>query len=295
MKWLKHSATWLSAAALVAGTLSCSTIDGPADDTLSLTDEPQLGKFVWHDLITDDVAAARRFYAGLMGWEFETAQRPNGGPYTLIKSGGHYIGGILEVPDPGDGGDYSRWLGYLSVTDVDAAVVATRRAGGAVIATPRDLGNIARAAAVSDPQGAVVGLIRSRVGDSLDDFGARPGRVVWNELLAADSESAGAFYASLTGLDAVTQARRGGKYTILKQGALDRAGVMPRPSEEIEPLWLTYFAVTDPAVAAAKVGSLGGEVLLAPSPELRDGGMALILDPGGAVLALQGQVWPVGN
>jgi len=31
------------------------------------------GEFVWYDLITSDVAAAKRFYGGLFGWEFEAA------------------------------------------------------------------------------------------------------------------------------------------------------------------------------------------------------------------------------
>jgi len=33
--------------------------------------------------------------------------------------------------------------------------------------------------------------------------------------------------------------------------------------------------------------ALGGKVLLPPSPELREGTMAVITDPGGAILILQ--------
>jgi hypothetical protein len=29
-----------------------------------------LGKFVWHDLVSDDVPAARRFYGEMFGWQF---------------------------------------------------------------------------------------------------------------------------------------------------------------------------------------------------------------------------------
>ncbi len=276
----------LSAMVLVVSMAACGTVDGPANGALPLSDEPLLGKFVWHDLITDDVDGAKRFYAGLLGWEFEDTQRPNGGSYTLIKSGGYYVGGILALADPA-GGEYSRWLGYLSVADVDAAAAAARRAGGAVVAAPRDIGDIARAAAITDPQGAVVGLLRTRFGDPRDHYRDRPGHVAWNELLAADGRAAGEFYASLAGLDAAVVARRGGEYILLRQGGLERAGILQRPDDALEPLWLTYFAVEDPAVAAGEVESLGGEVLLAPSPELREGSMAVITDPGGAVLALQ--------
>jgi len=34
-----------------------------------------VGRFVWHDLVTRDVAACRKFYAALLGWEFEATTR----------------------------------------------------------------------------------------------------------------------------------------------------------------------------------------------------------------------------
>ena len=61
---------------------------------------------------------------------------------------------------------------------------------------------------------------------------------------------------------------------------------MLRPGEEVDPVWLTHFAVSDVADAAGKVAELGGELLLEPSPELRNGRMALVRDPVGAVLLL---------
>jgi len=42
---------------------------------------------------------------------------------------------------------------------------------------------------------------------------------------------------------------------------------------------------------AARAAQLGGRVLLAPRSDLRDGTLALIADPTGAVLALQ--KWPL--
>jgi predicted enzyme related to lactoylglutathione lyase len=73
---------------------------------------------------------------------------------------------------------------------------------------------------------------------------------------------------------------------MLRAGGLDRAGILRNPTEW-RSQWLTYFGVEDPAAAAEKAAALGGTVLLEPTPEVREGTMALVIDPTGAVLALQ--------
>jgi len=277
----------LTAACALTGLLAACSSTGftPAGD-LSLSEQPLLGKFVWHDLMTDDVEAAKRFYGGLLGWEFEQVTHPRGGDYTLAKAGGHYVGGLVLLADRIDA-DYSRWLPYLSVADVDSAVRATESAGGVVVVGPLELGNLGRAAAITDPQGAVLGLMRSRVGDPDDSLPPATGRVVWNELLAADEASAAQFYNELAGLEIVPIARRGGEYIVLRAQGRERAGIMERPDEGVTPLWLTHFAVADVDAATRRAAELGGQVLLAPAAELRDGMLAVVTDPTGAVLALQ--------
>ena len=275
----------LATAVVAAALTACQPTVQPDPQALDLADGPIAGKFVWHDLITDDPRAAQRFYGGLFGWTFERSNRPGGdAPYVLIRSEGRYIGGIVDVEDPRDG-DYTRWLGYLSVPDVDAAVGATQRAGGEALAAPVNLGNALRVAAVRDPQGAILGFVHSEAGDPADRP-LRPGRVAWNELLAADDEAAAAFYAGVAGYEAEAIERRGGRYIVLQASGQARAGIQQRPASGAQPLWLTHFAVEDPAAAAAQARALGGRVLLAPTPEVRDGAMAIVEDPNGAVFAL---------
>jgi predicted enzyme related to lactoylglutathione lyase len=110
---------------------------------------------------------------------------------------------------------------------------------------------------------------------------------VWSELLSSDPVAASAFYRLLAGYDIEVIERRGGLYTLLSNNGVNRAGIMPRPADEIEPVWLTYFGVSDPKSAAARAKELGGTVLVPPSPELREGTMAVVTDPVGAVLVLQ--------
>lgn len=293
MRKVRRHGRMLVCGILLGGLAACTSTDMSSRGSLELSDEPLVGKFVWHDLITDDVEAARNFYGGLFGWAFEDTTGPRGNDYTVITASGRYVGGIVGLADPADA-DYSRWLPYLSVADVDAASELTESAGGRIIVAPVELENIGRAAAVTDPQGAVLGLLRSRVGDPEDLPRADRGLVVWNELLAADDAGAAEFYRSLAGFEAATRARRGGAYTELLAQGRPRAGIMDRPDDRLTPIWLTHFAVDDVVLAASQAERLGGRVLLAPAPELREGMLAVITDPTGAILALQ-QIQPVGG
>jgi hypothetical protein len=143
-------------------------------------------------------------------------------------------------------------------------------------------------AAIVDPEGAVIGLARSRLGDP-DDISTKAGvgRVVWTELIANDPQAATEFYGSVFGYDTRTVDRRGGKYTLLVQRGTQRAGILKNPTREWNPVWLTYFGVDDAGAAASRAESLGGKVLLPVSPQIREGTMAVVADPAGAILVLQ--------
>ena len=92
---------------------------------MELSRTPLLGKFVWRDLVTENPDAVKPFYAALFGWEF-VESRALGAPYTLIKSGGLFIGGISRTRRPQPDQPVSQWLSFMSVADVDRAVERTR-------------------------------------------------------------------------------------------------------------------------------------------------------------------------
>ena len=278
--------TALIATALLAGLTACTTA-GPDLSGMSFSDQPLTGKVIWNDLITEDLAAARQFYGGLFGWTFEDAQGRGDNEYIVARHGDIFVAGILAVKPRQDGQKVTRWLPYVSVDDVGTAI---RRgvAGGATVAVDSQNVSLGQVAAIIDPEGAVIGIANSRIGDPDDrTTRAAPGRVVWSELLSSDPIAAAVFYQLLAGYDIEIVDRRGGQYTFLSKKGVRRAGIMPRPGEDIDPVWLTYFGVVDPREAAALASQLGGTVLVPPSPELRDGTMAVVTDPAGAVLVLQ--------
>ena len=278
------------AVALVATSLAaCSSSGRPDLSEMSFSEDPLVGKIIWYDLITEDAAASQRFYNAVFGWTFEEINGPAGKLYILARTGGKYVAGMVPVTSD-TGANVSRWLPYVSVEDVDTAIIRTKAWGGSVAAEARDL-DIGRVGAIIDPQGAVIGLARSDIGDPDDNTtAAANGRPIWTELLADDAAKAAAFYESVVGFDVNRIERRGGEYTMLSNGGVYRAGILQNPTDW-KPAWLTHFAVADPAAAAGRVEALGGRVLLAPTPEVREGTVAIVADPSGAILALL--KWPL--
>ena len=272
---------------LLVSASACNSANTPDNAGMTFASDPLLGKVVWHDLVTEDIDSARQFYGGLFGWTFESSTGARGENYIIASMDDVYVAGLLAI-NIDDAENYSRWLPYLSVADVDASVSRSIASGGSVAATARNV-DFGRVAAVVDPEGAVIGLARSSVGDPDDaTTAAAPGRPVWTELLANDPEAAATFYNSIAGYSARTIARRGGEYTVLASGGVDRVGIFQNPAEEeYAPVWITAFGVRDPAAAAAKAESLGGTIILEVSPDLRDGTTAVVADPSGAILVLQ--------
>lgn len=270
--------------------MGCTSVTGTSPLLgAELSKAPLLGKFVWRDLVTEDPAAVKPFYAGLFGWEFEET-RALGAPYTLVKSGGQYIAGISKNRRPQPDQPVSQWLSFMSVADVDRAIVQTKTAGGQVLAGPMDLPNVGRGAVVLDPEGAPVGLLRSKIGDPVDTPAPTLNRFLWTEHLSRNPQASAEFYAALAGFEVRKLDFGGQPYWVLVKGR-ERAALLRNPTKVDQPIWLPYVNVADPAATAARAAQSGGKVLLAPRKELRNGSFALIADPTGAILALQ--KWPL--
>ncbi|RLB65363.1 MAG: hypothetical protein DRH08_08105, partial [Deltaproteobacteria bacterium] len=167
----------------------------PRLELTPVTDTPtgihHQGKFVWNDLLTENVAAAKDFYGQLFGWTFEQHDR-----YTVVKNEGQSIGGMLQVGDKDNVIDAARWICALSVADVDEAASLVTEEGGFVHEGPLDMLNRGRGALIYDPQGAELLLLYATDGDPEDNEPAI-GSWLWHELWSYDTEASLAFYQKL--------------------------------------------------------------------------------------------------
>ena len=120
-----------------------------------LVNEPV--SMTWNELISTDLDAAKTFYAGLFGWNGQT-QDMGGMQYTVWLLGEDGIGGGMAPMMPGMP---SFWNVYFAVEDCDATVAKAKELGAAVMNEPMDIPDIGRAAALSDPQGAMFNVIKN--------------------------------------------------------------------------------------------------------------------------------------
>ncbi len=239
------------------------------------------GKFVWHDLLTPDPAAAGRFYEKLFGWQIDYQ-----GQYSVVRNGGKLIAGILKVEPPEGAIAEAVWMPSVSVVDVDAAASRVVANGGMVLKGPLDMDKRGHAVLISDPQRADMVLLEAKGGDPADTEAAI-GDWLWDEIWTDDPDGTEAFYEAVLGYDEIALGE--GYDVFLHQGEW-RAGIRYVKDKREHMLWVPVVRVADPAVTVQAVPELGGVVWVAPDEPPSNGDTALIGDSTGALLLIQR--WP---
>jgi hypothetical protein len=175
----------------------------------------------------------------------------------------------------------------MSVPNIDASLAAIDKAGGKQLEAPIDVSGIGLVVTVEDSDGAVLHLLSSDRGDPPD--GEPPVHTwLWHELLANHADRALEFYETAFGYRVEPLKKNpSSEYRVLWSSGEARAGILQNPFEKTRSTWIPYVRVDDPAALAERVPALGGRVVVAPRPDVRNGTLALILDPSGAPVALQ--------
>ena len=134
---------------------------GAAFGVIQITGEGGMmgkGVFVWDELATSDVAAAKTFYADVLGWSSEDVNM-GGFTYTILKHPNAEQGSAGAMPQ-GEA-PAPMWLCYINAPDIDATAAKAAELGATVMREPFDIENIGRIAIVVDPTGAAFGLFKS--------------------------------------------------------------------------------------------------------------------------------------
>ena len=240
------------------------------------------GHFVWHDLMSTDVAKSLAFYGEVFGWTTESMQFVGSDEtHTLVKAGEQVVAAVMKVAMPSM---LPFWAGYISVDDVDATAKRVTAAGGKVLHGPSDVPGLGRYAFLKDPTGAVVHAWKGLGGDGPRREKPGVGEFCWEHLNTTDPAKAAAFYAVVFGWTTEPSVldERIVEYAA---GAVQVASSMQAPPE-VPAHWLSYVVVDSRADALARASQNGGSVMVESIIVTGLGTLAVIQDNVGAVLGL---------
>jgi predicted enzyme related to lactoylglutathione lyase len=251
--------------------------------------EEHPGKFVWHDLMTTDIEAVKKFYGELFGWNFEDVGTVDV-PYEIIRNNGKIIGGIFALDKSRSKAEHSQWISFISVENMETAVEHVKNNNGNIYTEPFDLPDRGKVAVAIDPQGAVLALVNSSTGDTKDKDPIY-NEWLWTELWTDNVDASLNFYNGMFGYEnKVYMTQADTKYYVLRNEDEGRAGVVKIMLDGVKPNWMPYIAVKDPSETISKVEQLGGKVLI-DQKGIAGNKAAIIADPSGGVFTVH--IWPI--
>ena len=246
------------------------------------------GRFVWFDLMTSDVNAARAFYSDIVGWK---TTRWSGGDYEMWTADETPIGGLMPMsPEAKKSGEAPHWLAYVAVDDVDASAARAKKLGGKVLVPGTDIPNTGRYAVLEDPQGASFAIYTT------SNLGSAPrrqalGHFSWGELHTTDWQAAWRFYAELFAWKKTRSMNMGpelGEYFMFGMDEKESMGGMSNTARMTRsaPHWLHYVNVRSADDTAKRVAEKGGKVLVGPMDVPGGDRIAQCVDPQGTPFAI---------
>ena len=121
--------------------------------------------FGWTELNARGIDKAKTFYQQVFGWSPKKSEQTGGGSdlpeYTEFQVNGESIAGGMEMNPQMPAEVPSYWMPYFEVADVDKAFGKAKELGAQEMVAPQDFPG-GRFAIVSDPQGASLGLLKTK-------------------------------------------------------------------------------------------------------------------------------------
>lgn len=248
------------------------------------------GRFVWYDLMSTDLDAAKNFYTKLIGWG--TAPFEGGPmPYTMWTNGETPLGGMMPLPEQAQkAGAPPHWLSYIAVENVDKTVEQATGLGASILMAAQEIPMVGRFAGIADPQGAVIAVFTPAGDTPGHDGPPQPGEFSWHELATDDWQKARDFYQTVFGWEKKEEMDMGELGTYYMYGRpgepIPLGGMFNRPKEMPANAWLYYAMVDDVHAKVEEVKKLGGTLLNGPMEVPGGDFVAQFMDPQGAAFAL---------
>jgi len=251
------------------------------------------GRFVWHELYTTDIEAAKAFYTKVIGWGTEkwaATSELTPPEYTMWMAGERAVGGVMLLPHKARKmGAPPHWMAYVNVPDVDATVKKAKSLGANVFVEPETIPEVGTFAVMADPQGAVFAVMNPD-GPYQPETDPEPLGFSWHELFAEDWKKADKFYTELFGWKPMEDMDMGpeiGTYHMFGRDRFMYGGMMNRPANmQAPPSWLHYVLVDSADAAAERAVKAGGKILNGPMDVPGNDRVAMLLDPQGAAFAV---------
>jgi len=243
-----------------------------------------LGRFVWHELLTNDTAGAAAFYPKVLPWRTAPSSMPG---YTIWMAGQTQIGGLMALPSEA-GSTPPHWLVYVGTPNVDSTCSQAQGLGARIVKPPADIPNVGRFAVLSDPQGATFAVFTPGGGPPP---GTPPvqGGFSWHELATTDVAAALRFYGQLFGWTKGPGHDMGamGIYQLFEHGGTQAGGICNVQGPSTAPSWLSYVHIADSGRAVAAAKAAGGRLLHGPMEVPGGSWIAMMMDPQGGAFAVQ--------
>jgi predicted enzyme related to lactoylglutathione lyase len=247
------------------------------------------GKIVWHDLMTNDVEKARRFYSELFAWRIKDE---GGWSFIYANDSDKHFGTVMSLPTPHMP---PHWIPYFAVDNLDAAMTAITAAGGKLHTAKMNAGTTGTFAIAADPQGASFTAWQYAAGHEEKESEAQPkaGHFCWDELLTSDTAAAQAFYTKVFGYGTDKMTMPGMDYSIFLRQAKkadgkpwQAAGMMKLPQGVPHPFWESYVVVDNCDASMEKAKRLGAALPMPAMDIPSVGRFTTILDPSMAALGI---------
>lgn len=240
------------------------------------------GTFCWVDLPSRDPELSKRFYSAILQWEYDERT----GAVSVAERYHARVAAIFGADERVRVRRVQQWQNFISVNDADATSARAADLGGSVEVEPFDVSLACRAAAITDPTGALFWLWQprrhagaARVND--------PGCFTWNELHTSDPAAASRFYSKLFGWRFDQVSEQPPYWTIHHAPAANgRNGGMREGAPDGQPsMWIPYFTVESTPRAVETAQAAGGHLRYGIAT-VNQARIAVMQDPTGAWFGL---------